>query len=298
MRLLIFEIIFLNSSLPSVCSDQGVFQKIFTSVIFSYLDNCCFLLYVNHHRHPLTFSSVPGERVSFAVTLLLAMTVFMLIVADLVPASSETIPLLGVFFTAVMVEMVLMVFTMCYVLKLHLKDPDEEITPFMRRFVYDFLAFKFNIRKGKRPHKSSYCMDFKMAIKPSGHHNNHKSGSIKSGSGRGLEESNDADYLLNNGRSGRTSNGNAEYKRQLLLQDEERARVSEAKEAVDTSANTTAALMEKNLKVVTDKMKEEENEKRIKHEYEVCASTLDILSLIVFVILFILITLVYFVSTT
>ena len=64
------------------------------------------------------------------------MTVFMLIVADMVPASSETIPLLGIFFTCVMVEMVLMVSSMGYILKLYLKTPGEgeTIPDWMRRF--------------------------------------------------------------------------------------------------------------------------------------------------------------------
>ena len=200
----------------------------------------------------------------------------MLIVADLVPASSETIPLLGIFFTAVMIEMVLMVFTMCYVLKLHLKEPDDgkEISPFMRRFVYDFLAFKFKIRKGKRPPQRKYSsVNYKMTSMPEQNGNT------------------DNDYLLNNGH-GHTVEFKTKRPSHQQMEDNSTSRVEA------TGSNTTAALMEKNLKVMTDKMREEENEKRIKHEYEVCATTLDILSMIVFVALFILITLVYFVNTT
>lgn len=70
------------------------------------------------------------------------MTVFMLIVADMVPASSETIPLLGIFFTCVMVEMVLMVSSMGYILKLYLKTPaeGETIPDWMRRYGLDYTA--------------------------------------------------------------------------------------------------------------------------------------------------------------
>ena len=203
----------------------------------------------------------------------------MLIVADLVPASSETLPLLGIFFTAVMVEMVLMVFTMCYVLKLHLKEPDDgkELSPFMRRFVYDFLAYKFKIRRGKKSHRK-YSVNFKMAEKPG-----HNGGS-------------DIDYLLTNGND----NGHtAGFKKRPSVPQEANIPTKKDSSACEnTTASTTAALMEKNLKVMTDKMREEENEKRIKHEFDVCATTLDILSMIVFVALFILITLVYFVNTT
>ena len=39
-----------------------------------------------------------GERVSLAITLLLAMTVFMLVVADIIPATSDVVPLVGIYF--------------------------------------------------------------------------------------------------------------------------------------------------------------------------------------------------------
>jgi len=76
------------------------------------------------------------------------MTVFMLIVADLVPASSEKVPLLGLYFTAVMIEIVLMVLAMCYILKLHCMNPvdGEEIGHYMRVLVFDYLSFKLKIR--------------------------------------------------------------------------------------------------------------------------------------------------------
>ena len=199
-----------------------------------------------------------GERVSFAVTLLLAMTVFMLMVADMVPASSESIPLLGIFFIAVMIEMVLMIFCMCYILKLHLIEPEdgEEISPMMRRFVYDYLAFKFRVRKdGDRTNnKPPWQKD----------HEADKNGLSKT----------------QNRVDGNVFN------------------VEDRKERVANENDSTAVLMEKNLRVMTDKMREEENEKRIKHEFDVCANTLDIFAMILFVVLFVVITIVYLSTTT
>jgi Neurotransmitter-gated ion-channel transmembrane region. len=186
------------------------------------------------------------------------MTVFMLIVTDMVPASSETIPLLGVFFTAVMIEMVLMVFVMCYVLKLHLMEPedDEEISPFMRRFLYNYLSFKFRIRRNTDKEKEPRLKN--------GHANGMHAGAAANKQQQQLDDFN---YKTANGSAGRED-------------------------------NTTAVLMEKNLKVMTEKMKEEEREKKLKHEFEVCAQTLDILAMIVFVTVFILITVVYLLITT
>ncbi|XP_066918816.1 neuronal acetylcholine receptor subunit alpha-7-like [Clytia hemisphaerica] len=90
-----------------------------------------------------------GERISFAVTLMLALTVFMLIVADMIPANSEIVPMLGIFFTCVMIEMVLMVFAMCYTLNLHFKEPNAEnrIGKWTRAIVYNRLAIYLGVRK-------------------------------------------------------------------------------------------------------------------------------------------------------
>ena len=50
---------------------------------------------------------------------------------------------------AVMIEMVMMVLSMCYTLKLHSMVPEDgqEIGYLMRNVVYDRLSFKFGIRK-------------------------------------------------------------------------------------------------------------------------------------------------------
>lgn len=89
-----------------------------------------------------------GERISLAITLLLAMTVFMLVVADIIPATSEVIPLVGVFFSAAMVEMVFMIIVLCYVMQLYHKEPeDPPMSWWMRKYILDWLAYKVKVRK-------------------------------------------------------------------------------------------------------------------------------------------------------
>ena len=79
------------------------------------------------------FSSA-GERISLAITLLLAMTVFMLVVADIIPATSDVIPLVGIFFSASMIEMVVMIVVLCYIMRLYHKGAnDPPMSPWMRR---------------------------------------------------------------------------------------------------------------------------------------------------------------------
>ena len=45
-----------------------------------------------------------GERITLVISNLLAMTVFMLIVAEIMPATSEVIPLISIYFTGIMFE--------------------------------------------------------------------------------------------------------------------------------------------------------------------------------------------------
>ncbi|XP_066935795.1 CHRNA7-FAM7A fusion protein-like [Clytia hemisphaerica] len=70
-----------------------------------------------------------GERISLAITLLLAMTVFMLVVADIIPATSDVIPLVGIFFSASMIEMVIMIVVLCYIMRLYHKGPNDPPMP-------------------------------------------------------------------------------------------------------------------------------------------------------------------------
>ena len=75
-----------------------------------------------------------GERISLAITLLLAMTVFMLVVADIIPATSDVVPLVGIFFSASMIEMVAMIVVLCYIMRLYHKGPnDPPMSEWMRK---------------------------------------------------------------------------------------------------------------------------------------------------------------------
>lgn len=49
-------------------------------------------------------STESGERISLVITNLLALTVFMLIVADILPPTSEVVPLISAFITCSIVE--------------------------------------------------------------------------------------------------------------------------------------------------------------------------------------------------
>ena len=61
------------------------------------------------------------------------MTVFMLVVADIIPATSDVVPLVGVFFTVSMVEMVIMIIVICYVMRMHHKTASDPPMPIWMR---------------------------------------------------------------------------------------------------------------------------------------------------------------------
>lgn len=65
------------------------------------------------------------------------MTVFMLVVADIIPATSDVVPLVGIFFNASMVEMVIMIVVLCYIMRLYHKDADDPpMSLWTRRYVF------------------------------------------------------------------------------------------------------------------------------------------------------------------
>ena len=58
-----------------------------------------------------------------AITILLLMTVFMLLVNDMIPPTSDVVPLVAKFYTTAMMEMTIALILACYSLSLHHTDP-------------------------------------------------------------------------------------------------------------------------------------------------------------------------------
>jgi len=91
----------------------------------------------------LTFVLPPatGERVTLVITTLLAMTVFMLMIAENTPTTSEVTPLIGKFFIASMVIIGLSLIATCIVLNLYECSRSVETVPgWLRHFLIDILA--------------------------------------------------------------------------------------------------------------------------------------------------------------
>ena len=77
-----------------------------------------------------------GERVSLAITMLLSMNVFMLLVQDMIPPTSDSVPLVAKYYTATTIGMSVGVIIACYNLRLYFIDPTFYKMPnWMKKYV-------------------------------------------------------------------------------------------------------------------------------------------------------------------
>jgi len=82
-----------------------------------------------------------GERLTLVITNLLALTVFMLLVVEIIPATSETVPLISVYFYGSVFEVALALVATCLVLKCYFNNPSHTPVPnWVRHVVLVWLA--------------------------------------------------------------------------------------------------------------------------------------------------------------
>ncbi|XP_067172086.1 neuronal acetylcholine receptor subunit alpha-7-like [Apteryx mantelli] len=70
-----------------------------------------------------------GEKISLGITVLLSLTVFMLLVAEIMPATSDSVPLIAQYFASIMVIVGLSVVVTVLVLQFHHHDPQAGKMP-------------------------------------------------------------------------------------------------------------------------------------------------------------------------
>ncbi|XP_034077022.1 neuronal acetylcholine receptor subunit alpha-7a isoform X1 [Gymnodraco acuticeps] len=76
-----------------------------------------------------------GEKISLGITVLLSLTVFMLLVAEIMPATSDSVPLIAQYFATTMVIVGLSVIATVIVLQYHHHDPDGAKMPKWTRVI-------------------------------------------------------------------------------------------------------------------------------------------------------------------
>lgn len=91
-----------------------------------------------------------GERITLSITVLLAMAVFLQLVAETLPRNSETIPLLGKFYITIMAEISVSLMSTCWVLNIHHRNSGRSIVKipeWVEIFVLGWLANILCVRK-------------------------------------------------------------------------------------------------------------------------------------------------------
>ena len=91
-----------------------------------------------------------GERITLSITVLLAMAVFLQLVAETLPRNSETIPLLGKFYITIMAEISMSLMSTCWVLNIHHRNSGRSIVkipPWIEICVLGWLAKVLCVRK-------------------------------------------------------------------------------------------------------------------------------------------------------
>ncbi|XP_010900329.1 neuronal acetylcholine receptor subunit alpha-7 isoform X1 [Esox lucius] len=103
-----------------------------------------------------------GEKISLGITVLLSLTVFMLLVAEIMPATSDSVPLIAQYFSCTMMIVGLSVVVTVLVLQFHHHDPQGGKMPrWVRVLLLNWCAWFLRMkqpgeeRKPAGPHK--YC---------------------------------------------------------------------------------------------------------------------------------------------
>ena len=99
-----------------------------------------------------------GERISFCSTIMIAVSVYLLIMADMLPEKSDTLPILGIYYTITMVEIALALMATILVLSAYHSVSEP---PACFKALY-----RMRKKKGKKEIWSRTTVKWKKFLKP------------------------------------------------------------------------------------------------------------------------------------
>ncbi|KAH9524882.1 Acetylcholine receptor subunit alpha-type acr-16, partial [Bulinus truncatus] len=89
-----------------------------------------------------------GEKISLGVTILLSLMVFLLLVAETMPPTSDAVPLIGIYFACIMVMCSLSIVFTVLVLNFHYRSPDTHVMPrWVKCFICGWLAWLLRMKR-------------------------------------------------------------------------------------------------------------------------------------------------------
>ncbi|XP_062865247.1 neuronal acetylcholine receptor subunit alpha-7 [Trichomycterus rosablanca] len=98
-----------------------------------------------------------GEKISLGITVLLSLTVFMLLVAEIMPATSDSVPLIAQYFASTMMIVGLSVVVTVLVLQFHHHDPQGGKMPkWVRVILLQWCAWFLRMKKPGDERKSPF----------------------------------------------------------------------------------------------------------------------------------------------
>ncbi|KAF7686715.1 neuronal acetylcholine receptor subunit alpha-7 [Silurus meridionalis] len=98
-----------------------------------------------------------GEKISLGITVLLSLTVFMLLVAEIMPATSDSVPLIAQYFASTMMIVGLSVVVTVLVLQFHHHDPHGGKMPkWVRVILLHWCAWFLRMKKPGDERKTAY----------------------------------------------------------------------------------------------------------------------------------------------
>ncbi|XP_051559926.1 neuronal acetylcholine receptor subunit alpha-7-like [Myxocyprinus asiaticus] len=105
-----------------------------------------------------------GEKISLGITVLLSLTVFMLLVAEIMPATSDSVPLIAQYFASTMMIVGLSVVVTVLVLQFHHHDPQGGKMPrWVRVILLNWCAWFLRMKKPGEERKANHTYDHSPA---------------------------------------------------------------------------------------------------------------------------------------
>ncbi|XP_069078457.1 neuronal acetylcholine receptor subunit alpha-7 isoform X1 [Pleurodeles waltl] len=109
-----------------------------------------------------------GEKISLGITVLLSLTVFMLLVAEIMPATSDSVPLIAQYFASTMIIVGLSVVVTVIVLQYHHHDPDGGKMPnWTRNILLNWCAWFLRMKRPGEHKVRSACQHTKRRFSTS-----------------------------------------------------------------------------------------------------------------------------------
>lgn len=221
----------------------------------------------------LTFVLPPntGERVTLVITTLLAMTVFMLMIAENTPTTSDVTPLIGKFFVASMVEIGLALIATCFVLNIYESTgPQSDVPRWLQVVLLDFLG---PILRVTRPKARS---EKKLSSMATG--NNYTHGYIpmypdSNGSPPDGDVNNPKDVIVMTTKPGDKSLNSRDFI----------SSINDNNVKYRGSGNPTTDRLLEGINVLAERAREQEKSEGIQEEWESVAKVIDRLFLLLFI---------------